>query len=412
MSLTQQLNIVSTDIHGTAPQAGRHLAVFEIVNHSRIFKGVVPDGQRFQAPPVWQRFRKSPNYVSLAITTNPNLRYSFTQRLLHMEPGHAFDLTFTMLYAVQSPEKLIARLKDDPLECVRKEVERVLGNAVKRTPWEEIRESKQSDNFLALGAELYADGKAELAAFAAELGIELKNVELAFEFTAEDVEPLAAQTKKQRKLLLDAAQDDLSAHDRTRQTASKIAQLHHDKEILHLQHEIELTRQRAQNEITKLVVQKDMLVAGGQAIGKALDNIAGETATGETLVRNVGAIGSMVQGAMLPSPTAASNGSAASDTSISMPLLSSSSSRTELTKIVTEILEQFGSYASTSARGRKFVAAALHWVAELSLGSDADAKALERYKSCIRDSPEDATSAQFILVQKLLNEKELRDRLS
>src|SRR5205823_6279322 len=126
-----------------------------------------------------------------------------------------------------------------------------------------------------------------------------------------------------------------------------------------------------------------------EAAVDALRNIASDTRTPEGLVRAVEAVYRSIL-AILPTSVATGGNvrNAMPAGGVASNLLQASSSqlsRPALAKVLTEVLEQFGSNIDPNSDQKQLLAAILHWIAELSLGSEAKPEFIDCYQKQITE---------------------------
>lgn len=404
MNLTREQKLVGIEQQGASPKPGHDLVVFEELKEGgRRYVDVVVDGSTFTAR---KNLFGRAVYVSYPVSTNPALRHRFSTRVTHMNSAHAFDLTFSLSYCVAGAKTLVERLGDDPLKAVCDEVSEVMGGAVAQVPWERIEDSKLNDNFSDLWATVYQNQSERIRDFATTYGIELHNIAAALSLTTEDSEALVAEADRDRMLRKKKVEDDLAAAERKFETSQQLEEIQADRQVSDEQHHRNLAGQQHENDLKLLKAQGRLIDGGVDAVVTSFTNIGGQTFSPEGLERNFESVRRIMGSTMtgdrplgeLSPPTAP-------------PLLSSTGRRQELAKVIAEIMDHFGSLLNETGPRRRCVVAALHWVAELSMGDEADADVLERNRSVLASAAEHLTAEQVALVQRLLNDESLHNSL-
>ncbi len=394
MNLTQEQKVVSGEREGYVPLPGHDLVIYSVSNSRRKLEQHIKDGEEFK-PTLMSRLGTA--YVSHTVNMNPQLRHQFSERKSHMMPGHSFDLTFVLHYCVEDPTIIVQRLHDDPLNAVRQEILRVVASKVACIPWVQIEAAKRTDNFAERSAAIYHECSPKLENFAANYGIKLLQPEIGLGLV-EDAVPLETEA--------DLARKDLIARSQRRFETGEYERLKAQEEDAH---ELNTVKQHNANELSALQAQARIRDAAATALGKAFDNVATHTETAEDIERNV----RVITGALSSAQTAnKADYRARLGTSSPAPALLEGHRRSEVAKLIDQVIQDFDSYADQPGKKRQFFAAALHWVAEMSLGNKADEALLTKWRMILEDKPDDITNPQFRSLQELLNRNELTGRLS
>ncbi|MGH9844531.1 MAG: PP2C family protein-serine/threonine phosphatase, partial [Blastocatellia bacterium] len=182
----------------TNPMVGHKVVIFEQVGEGSEFRQVLKPGERFEKRRK-SLFGPAPVYFAYAVNTDQQLRLEFSDRFLHKDQVHSFDLTFRVEYCAADDDdgmrRLAERVNSDPLKRLQDEIKRVLGRAIAGLEWETIKTNCVADNFKEVAHAVLTDAAAgqassnfnNLCRFATELGIKLKAIELICNLVEEDI---------------------------------------------------------------------------------------------------------------------------------------------------------------------------------------------------------------------------------
>lgn len=402
MNFTQEKGAISEERRGHGAKPGHDIVVFEIIDHGMQLVEVVKEGEQFQ-PKKKSLFGPAREYASYAVNNTPTLNFKFTQRFDHMSASHFFDLTFYVRYAVSNPALIVTKLSHDPLGKVRDEIKEILGGAITQISWDEIFNSKLTNNFSALAQQVMQGPHFEdLEKLAAEYGIGLKDIEIALDLSAEDTHPLKRTADYVRSEHIANIEHQQKKDEFKR--ASDLTVPEQDLAKRKLINQKELDRLKNQSDLERTVIE---------ILGKTLGNVADGIQTPEALSRGMETIWQTFQ--YVPGPNDGRQGGALPGPLLVPQIGPGSENGHALATVLDEAMRRFGA-RKVHPFERDFLANLLHWIAENYRGQRADAKLLNDYRMALVDGqekiPGGVDSESFTWLQRLLNQEDLQARLA
>jgi len=206
-NLTTEKSFVKP-VLGVHPIAGHDLVVFRKVN----------GGQRFhsQLGPtdtlgLFPKLFYGSTLVAYAVTRDQSLRHTVRiEELKSADHFGPFALEVMLALSIAGAQLLVERLEDDPLSRLASEVQTVLGRAASRMEWSRIQAPPGDFEHQLLTSETELDetgkpisSQAFLQAFAKDLGLRLKRIQVARQFSADVGEATRVAWREQERRRID-----------------------------------------------------------------------------------------------------------------------------------------------------------------------------------------------------------------
>lgn len=150
------------------------------------------------------------NVTAYAVARDQNLRHKMSIAGLksadHVGP---FTLELTLALRITDPQTLVEKLESDPLGRLEREVREVLGRVASRMDWAEVQSPACDFEDQILSSSVLDESARRVASlaflqgFAAELGIELKGVQVSRQLPAEVGEAARVRWREQERRIID-----------------------------------------------------------------------------------------------------------------------------------------------------------------------------------------------------------------
>lgn len=145
-----------------------------------------------------------------AVTRDQNLRHEMSVAGLksadHVGP---FTLALTLALRIEDPQVVVQKLESDPLGRLEREVREVLGRVASRMDWSEVQAPACDFEDQLLSSTVMDESGQRVASlaflrgFAAELGLELKSVQVSRQLPAEVGEAARVRWREQERRIID-----------------------------------------------------------------------------------------------------------------------------------------------------------------------------------------------------------------
>ncbi len=383
-SLTEDLR-VAWKIQGVGPDPTHALAIFKKNGTGSVLHKMLEPGQTFRR---W--FGSLDSYHAYSISTEENLRHTFSRKYQAVNQTWTFTLHFALDFKVARPKVLALKLdRSDPVRRLEEEVAMVLSATARRLSWEALEVEGPSFSLRLLEAES-TEGLGErtlnfvrLISFAENLGLQLRNVGVTRSLSEGDLRPVIRKREVGIQLEVKVADHTLAKGEEL---------LLHDSELLkdHHRQERELLKENHRQERERLALHGNQILQGAERLKLVLDSLTKEGLRGFSQavdgVRSFPAIAdalgevqaiqaslmklSSVPAFPLSSPDNEANPLAGSQ---AVPILTEARHPLDpLERFVGDAFQHLRSLDENPADKRLLLAISLHILAEASIGNEGD----------------------------------------
>lgn len=437
-NLTKQQRVVkmAADL---GPVPGHDLVIFRQVGEGRGFEKVLSQeaiaaGEKFK--PGW--IGRS-SFFAYAVNMDPNLRLEFSQKLAHKNGIHSFVLHFSIEYCVINSRSIAERIDSDPVKRLQDEIDKLIGRHVAGMEWNRIESHFDEVGDQILKAEGTSGGgfsviRERIFKLAADLGIEVKSIELRRTLLEEDLElghirKKDAVEREKHEIEHEAAGHKKSLEQKTQdlesERARKIAmaeqlykkqirelELQSDDDLMELEQDVELRKQIHGNKMHDMKLEREFREKMLQSTEVAMRNLAENIDSAESFARAGEAVqrtfSSIVKG---PQGNTGANMLSSGTPTVVAGLLPERSGG--ISHILMEALNQVDRLTCQLDDKKRVFSAILHLLAELTLGADANDGTIdlhgEKLKELSIDLKQFMSPDQFDFLHSLLSYDRIKE---
>lgn len=380
LTLTEERRI-AWKIQGVGPAPAHILVVFKKVGTGKILHKILQPGETLKLG--WRD--SSNDYEAYAISNDENLRHSFSRLYKAVGQVWTFTLHFSLDFRVSEAKILALKLEgDDPLKRLEEEIAKVLSATARHLPWEALkRESPDFGLHLLDSAGTEGSGARKrnferLREFAAQLGLDLRDIGITRSLTEEDLGPDVTVRKVGIQIGVESAQQVLELErERLKQERERLRERHRQECELMVAH----GNQALQGMERLRMVLDGVTKEGIRGFSQAVDGVRSFAAINDALleIRAVqSSLTALSAGTGSTSTLGASEGMILPGVSTSGMLLAEMRRPSDpLERIVAEAFQRMHLLDGNFADKRRILATILHILAEAGLGNEGDEGYLE-----------------------------------